>query len=673
MTATLTENSTTILKKRYLDAIAPTPEKLWDVVSGGNPRFRDLMAQLLFLPNSPTLFNAGRNNGCTLSACFVFNVSDTMLDDNNSIHHTRGKAIAVAKAGGGVGYYLGDLRPKNATINSIHRKACGPVAVLRDYHGVRQLITQGGKRDLAQMAVLNCDHPDIKEFVHCKDADPKALESFNISVGWYNTAVDSALLGGEYKILWEEQVDSAWRHGCPGMFFFDRVNDTQGNPNLHLGLIKSPNPCGETPNRNNEPCNLGSLALQRFYNHSNRDINWKLLEEAAWTATEFLDDILDRNVFPHPAITQAALLTRKLGLGVMGWAELLALLHVDYASEQAVQLAGKVMKLIQEVSLACSVEMAKKKGPYLGYSDKTNGPFCRNETRTSIAPTGTIAIIAGCDTWSIEPFFGLDVERTTNEGIKMVEKFNPDKYDGYTPPVASAIPLQWHIRHQAAFQAHTDLGVSKTINLPNEATRKDVSDAYTLMYQLGCKGGTVYRDGCRDEQVLVKKTTSVYSLPESVPPPTRRKLPEECQARRKKFKIGGVKGYIHPGLYEDGTLGEIFITTGLGSTIDGLLDAWSIAFSNALQHGMPLEQLVKMYKNTRFEPSGPTGDPQIPICTSIPDYVVRWLERKFLKAPENKGAQRSSGQFCPDCHRELLYAAGCLTCPDSSCGWTRCG
>lgn len=695
VTGVITSNARTILQKRYL-APGESIDDLWNRVSGGNEKFRRLLSELRFLPNSPTLFNAGLNNGCTLSACFVFDVSDTMLDDDNGIHNTRGKAIAVAKAGGGVGYYLGNLRPKNSIIRSIHRKACGPVSVLRDYHGVRQLITQGGKRDLAQMAILNCDHSDIKEFIHCKDADPKSLESFNISVGWHSEFAKRALhyLAGnspnpsdrEWANLWTEQVQSAWTHGCPGMFFPGRVNDAQGNPNMHLGVINAANPCGETPNRNNEPCSLGSLVLSRYYNHANRDIDWNALEEDAWMATQFMDDILDRNTFPHPAITDAALLTRKLGLGVMGWADLLALLHVPYDSEEAITLGGKVMRFINDIALASSVDLAKTKGPYKGYSDKTQGPLCRNETRTSIAPTGTIAIIAGCDSWSIEPHYGLDVQRTTNEGIKMEERFDSRKYDGFVPKTANDIHWSWHVRMQAAFQEHTDLGVSKTVNLPNKATKEDVSKAYQMMFELGCKGGTVYRDGCRAEQVLVNKATSVYALGGVPPLPSRRRLPDQCKAMRKKFSIGGVEGYIHAGTYEDGTLGEIFVTTCMGSTIDGLLDTWAKAFSNALQHGTPLEQLIRMHRNQRFEPSGPTGDPDTPVCTSIPDYVVRYLERMFLKrtprVPANGNGrevvvdvrdQQDSGIYCPECQRSLIYQGGCVVCPDKECGWTRCG
>ncbi len=1012
----ITPNSRTILEKRYLDG--ESIDSMWDRVSDGNAKFRNLLSSLRFLPNSPTLFNAGRKNGCTLSACFVFEVDDEMgplsSDSPNSIVNTRAKAIGVAKAGGGVGYYFGNLRPKGSPIKSIHRKACGPVTVLKDYHSISHLITQGGKRELAQMGVLNCEHPDIREFIHVKDSDPQGLGSFNISVGWSNewvkeahSQLDQHIYGATASGLWMEQCESAWKSGCPGMLFPDIIN--KYNPNPHLGLIKATNPCftgdtkvwtiygpmtfnelvgtevpvlsqdedgklvfkmmrniektrenervykvrvkaqngrgvdgeipydygeftatrdhmvflrdgtqkrvfdlepgdrlssvyrrvanskgyltlrstsgdqemehkvvasydhgerptypqfhvdhidedktnnlpdnlrvmdakthnalkmlgdrnpvkrfpeknvfaqpgfrekygdgggfsgrthseesrkktsasckkrfeetgnnhevisveyvgkedvydgtvddthkffihtednggvlvhncGETPNRSDEPCNLGSLSLPRYFLPGNRSVDWNLLEEDVWIATEFLDNILDRNVFPHPNITEAALLTRKLGLGVMGWADLLGMCHIPYDSEEALALGEKVMTLIEDVSHACSEKMAKDKGPYKGYCPtRTQAPMRRNETNTSIAPTGTIALIAGV--WgSIEPHFALGdrfnegMERTTGEGIKMsdgVQDWVYEKLDGFRPKVASEIDPTWHVRHQAAFQKHTDLGVSKTVNLRNSATVKDVSDTYKLMYDLECKGGTIFRDGCRSEQVLVKQDTkSVFlvkeftkeeqevinrevTLKNNTEVIRKHRLPTDTDGPRHKFHMGGTEGYVHMGLYEDGTLGEIFLRVSkIGSTLTGLLDAWAISFSVALQHGTPLGDLCKHHEGTRFEPNGRTGNPEIPMCTSIPDYVCRYLRRRFLggigSSPvshsagdslvipptstltitalekemygmKDKGDSSGSGMFCPDCGNEVVYSAGCLTCVKEGCGWTRCG
>lgn len=795
MSAVISNNALTILKARYLDN-NESVEGMFRRTSGGNEDYFNLMMDLKFLPNSPTLFNAGLNNGCTLSACFVFDVADNMRDTRDSIVATRDKAIAVAKAGGGVGYWFGNIRAKGSLIKSVHRKACGPVAVLRDYHGVRQLITQGGKRDLAQMGMLPVYHDDILEFIHSKDADPKSLESFNISVSWTDKWLEeSKIAGTKANKIWNEQIDSAWHHGCPGMSFWDEVN--RHNFNKHLGLINATNPCqpgfatvltpegirrfddikegstiwsdtgwtkvtkkwstgvkeiyayqtangvfigtqnhrvvqfgekvearsatfidtiplpgrsnqrntelikmisglgecevfditvdndthnywtggvlvsncGETPNRSDEPCNLGSLNLQKYVNLKTREIKWSELESDAYLATMFLDDILDRNVFPHPDITEAALLTRKLGLGVMGWADMLALLGIHYDTQQAVDLGNKLMMKINIAALNASMEMADKKGPYKGYDDKTQDVKLRNETRTSIAPTGTIAIIADC--WgSIEPHIALEWDRTTNEGIKLKETITVMEHlDGFKPKIANEVSPEWHVKHQAAFQAHTNLGCSKTVNLPNNATREDVSKCYRLMHELKCKGGTIYRDGCRTEQVLVStKAVSVYTTG------LKTKLPAERNSITHKFKVSGTDCFLTVGLFNDGRPGEIFIRASrLGSSIGGMLDTWAITFSIGIQSGISLETLCKHHIGTRFEPSGLTDNPDLPVCSSIPDYVVRWIERKFLNINKQESVSVDSGIYCPECGKEAIYQAGCLSCTDKACGWNRCG
>lgn len=713
----ISENSLKILQTRYIDPVDRNVDGMWDRVSMGNKDYRKAMADLLFLPNSPTLFNLGLPHGGTLSACFVFDVEDSLLGEwpdggaaepwANSILGTNFKASCVAKAGGGVGYYLGNIRPKGSPIKSTHKKACGPVTVLKYYHYLRSLITQGGKRDLAQMGVLNADHPDIREFIHVKDTDPQGLSSFNISVSWKNdwlTRINFRRLfmnglsrpihdDDKAATLWLEQCESAWRTGCPGMLFWDTINRFNATP--HLGDINATNPCGETPNLNNEPCNLGSLAVVRFLRGLGKKakVAWDELKHWVRVVTRFMDDILDANKFPHPDITQMALATRKLGLGVMGWADLLALSHIPYDCQDAVDLADELMRTINDTALDESLALAREKGPYPAWEQaphevKKRFPAARNSTRTSIAPTGTIAIIA--DVWgSIEPHYAIDCTRTTHEGIVMndgIPLWVRDRLGGFVPKIASEIDWRWHIRHQAAFQKHTNLGVSKTINMPKESTVQDVSDAYQMMWETECKGGTIFRDGCRDEQVLVKKDKSVYAIPQ----PTKVKLPDELDTRRKKFRIGGVKGYIHAGLM-DGRVVEVFIRSAQqGSTVGGMLDAWCMAFSSALQNGQPLEDLIRLHRHQRFEPNGFTGDQEIPSCTSIPDFVVQWLALRFLKpAPTNRvtalapelgsipaanGAMKShgSGRMCPDCGTELRVDANCYVCPRPDCGFSQC-
>lgn len=692
----------TVLEKRYLDG--DTVEQMFRRVSLGNEGYYDLMAGLRFLPNSPTLFNAGRNNGCTLSACFVFDIEDTMFDHRDGIAHVRNKAIAVAKAGGGVGYYFGKIRRENALIKSIHRKACGPVRVLKDLHGIRTLMTQGGKRDLAQMGVLNVGHPDIRKFIHVKDDDPKALESFNLSVSWTDDWLTRAfkndplagepgrLIDDEPAKLWREQCESAWKTGCPGMLFHDVINRT--NPNKHLGTINATNPCGETPNRSNEPCNLGSLAVCRYVDLKTRRIDMTRLFEDACLATRFLDDILTANVFPHPDITDAALLTRKLGLGVMGWADTLALMGIHYDTEPALALAEDVMSTIKRASRETRKQLAEEKGPYKGYGDRTEDDCYRGETGTSVAPTGTIALIA--DVFgSIEPYFMFDGTRVMNEGAVLddgIPEWVKKHLDGFVPKLANDLSLEAHVRMQAAFQKHTDLGVSKTINLPNKATVKDVSDAYRLMWQSGCKGGTVYRDGCRAEQVLrAKPTTSVYTTEhlngsvtrdsyDTVPQQKRQRLPDRRASETHKFQIGDMGGFLTVGMYDDGSPGEIFLRVSkIGSTLAGTLDSWAMTFSVALQYGTPLSSLVRLHRGTRCEPSGMTKNKDIPVCSSIQDYVAQYLECRFMHKHKGVEGDRKhesavmSGQFCPDCDSELVSQAGCLSCIKSGCGWQRCG
>lgn len=766
---TVTPSSEKILRERYYAAEnkETKPEDLFKRVSCGNDTYFHLMNDLAFLPNSPTLFNCGLDNGCTLSACFVFDIEDSMLEGENCIMNTEYKAASVAKAGGGVGYYFGHLRKKGAPIRSVHRQACGPVAVLRRFHTIRNLIKQGARRDLAQMGVLNADHPDIYEWIHAKDEDPKALESFNLSVSWpdrmmeqVNALIDETDKANPETALFWEQCRSAWKTGCPGMLFDDAINRANATP--HRGRINATNPCGETPNLNNEPCNLGSLAVCRFLKKVGTKfvMAWDLLRDAVRASIRFLDDILDWNTFPHPAIDKAARDTRKLGLGVMGLADAFAMMGLPYDSNEAVDYSEHLMSFIDDVAVNESRNLAVTKGSYPAWEDGTEDTKkkfvkARNSTRTSIAPTGTISIIAGVSS-AIEPYFALTAERTTFEGIKMPDGVpdwvKPHIPTGHIPNDANNVHWKWHVKHQAAFQKNTDLGVSKTINMPNTATVQDIASAYHYMWKTGCKGGTIYRDGCRSEQVIVAKKDgakgSVYRVndkgidltdaetrktirkdllvyekedfpwikqeavvemtPEmaadvdrqfkewadgpiarhlilggiNASPVVYRKLPRDCESRRHKFKFGGTEGYLHVGLYEDGTVGEIFLRSSIGgSTLNGMIDAWAMAFSVALQRGTPLDVLVRLHAGQRFEPCGPTGNPDVPICTSIPDYVVRLLEARYLKpkvetsveGAKPVGSGTKSGIFCPDCGSELLFQAGCLTCVIPGCGFSKCG
>ena len=481
----LSENAEIILKKRYLqrdenDNIVETIDQFWDRVSMGRSDYREMLSSLKFLPNSPTLFNLGTGRG-TLSACFKFDVPDSM-DGILSVAH---KAGLVQKFGGGVGYALSNLRHAGAHINSTHGKACGPIRVIKHYQSLAEMITQGGKRDGAQMAILSVDHPDIREFIHMKDKDPQRFNTFNISVAVTDKFMHSIIGDGEYidsknEITFDEIVDSAWRTGDPGLYFIDKAEES--NPTPWLGKLTGTNPCAEVPLLDNEACLLGSVNLSKFVTPN----GWLMdeLKDTVELAVEYLDDVLDRNTFPDENITKAVFLTRKLGLGVMGWADALAIQGVAYDSEQAIQLAEQIMRFIDNVASGKSFQLGTTKGAAPCLVGGPDEVIVRNTTLTCIAPTGSISLIAGCSS-GIEPHYSHEWTRTMGDGTILNESL--PKFS-IVPKTAMEIGWQWHVKHQAAFQKYTDLAVSKTINMPNDATREDIRDAYIMMWRGDVRG-----------------------------------------------------------------------------------------------------------------------------------------------------------------------------------------
>lgn len=501
MTAQFNENALRILDARYLAYIngrRETVDEFVDRVSLGSEVYKkELIEPLVFLPNSPTLFNVDVPGAGTLSACFKFDVADTMLDGHDGIMETATKASMVIKWGGGVGYYLGNVRAKNALVNSTHGRAMGPVALLKFYHAMASMLTQSGKREAAQMGILPADHPDIMDFITCKDNDPQGLSTFNISVSLPDAFMERAVVEGtpENTVL-RTMAESAWRTGDPGVYFVDSAE--RGNPTPWAGKLTGTNPCGEVPLLNNEPCNLGSINLRRFFDPQ-RFINYTHLEKVVRLSVQYLDDVLDHNTFPVPEVTAAALYTRKLGLGVCGWADLLALAKIPYDSEEAVEKLSEVMEFIRRIADEESLALGASKG--VAPCFKGTPIRYRNATRLCIAPTGTIAILMGASS-GIEPHFLREWTRTTNEGMVLVERIAVLDEVDFVPPTAMEIGWDWHIKHQAAAQRHVDLAVSKTINMANSVTKEDIFDAYVAMWKGGTKGGTIYRDGCRDTQVL---------------------------------------------------------------------------------------------------------------------------------------------------------------------------
>ncbi len=480
----------------FCDRLHETPLEMLERASFGVPTFLKFMTSGDGLPNSPTLFNAGLPTGGTFSGCFKFDVADMMLGEG-SITDIATLAAAVQKWGGGVGYTVSDVRQKGSIVNSTHGSACGPLAVLRHYHSVAyNLITQGGKRDGAQMGILHVDHPDIREFIDAKNDLQGTLSSFNLSVAMTDQVMKAALadLEGSEAGLLTQIATSAHRTGDPGMYFIDIAEAT--NPTPWLGKLTGTNPCGEVPLLNYEACNLGSINLANFVVGDRVDLD--RLASVTDTAVRYLDTILDNNSFPDPRIANATLATRKLGLGVMGWADMLMALNIHYDTNEALDLAEMVMDTIQREAHKTSKLLAKEKYIPSGLWPLVNDrpeEARRNATLTCIAPTGSISILAGVSS-GIEPHFALENTRVLGSGQVLREQVN---HNGFIPKVSHEIGWPWHIWHQATFQRFTDLAVSKTINLPEEASVDDIRSAYVMMWQENCKGGTVYRNRSRPQ------------------------------------------------------------------------------------------------------------------------------------------------------------------------------
>lgn len=625
-------------------------DELFDRLSFGIAEYRQVLSTFDFLPNSPTIFNVGGNG--TLSACFKFDVQDDM----ESILDVASKSALVQKWGGGVGYCLSELRQKGAPIRSTHGKACGPIATMGLYQAVTEMITQGGKREGAQMAILHCTHPDIEEFIHCKETEG-VFNTFNISVAVTNDFMRKAA-GGEKRerLLFYEIVKGAWRNGDPGLYFIDTAEHS--NPTPEFGKLTGTNPCGEVPLLDNESCNLGSINLSHFV--ADGKFNFDKLGGIVPVVVRYLDDVIENNFYPVEEVREATLRTRKLGLGVMGWADALALLRLPYDSQEAVDLGSEIMNHIREYAYLESLELAKGKGSYPGAHRDAK----RNACLTCIAPTGSISTLSNCSS-GIEPHYSLEYIQIMGDGTKLPRVLD---FGDFVPRTAHEMDWSWHIKHQAAFQKFTDLAVSKTINMPNRATAESVADAYMTAWESGCKGITVYREGSRIRQAIYKGRYEMYPADAGVGI-GRRRLTKDRVSLTHKFDVGEMEGYIHIGLFPDGSPGELFLTgSKQGSTIAGLLDGVAILTSLALQYGVPLEAMVSKLQGTRFEPSGLTGSSDIPTTPSLLDYIFRYMQ---LRCGNEAVTFESSGMVCPDCGASVYFQEGCLCC-SSQCGWSRC-
>ena len=570
----LTENALRVLEKRILARdsngdVVETPEDMFHRVarsvasadlhystSAGDDAteeaFFEILSSLEFLPNSPTLMNAGRNLA-QLSACFVLPVEDSM----EGIFGTLRDTALIQKSGGGTGFSFSRLRPREDPIQSTQGVSSGPVSFMRLYNFATEVTKLGGKRAGANMAILRIDHPDIEEFINAKK-NPLELNTFNISVAVTDEFMEKVKRGETYDVInprtrkpvrqldarqvLDRIVESAWRNGEPGVIFIDRIN--RDNPTPELGEIESTNPCGEQPLLPYESCVLGSINLSKF--HLDGAIDYDRLKKVVRLGVHFLDNIIDVSEYPIAEIADITKLNRKIGLGVMGWADLLILLGVPYDSEDATRLGEEVMSFISREALDASVDLAKQRGPFPRwfqesiYKENEDGQARRlrsqaprrNATVTTVAPTGTISLIANCSS-GIEPIYSIVYKRLSFESERMTfvhplfeqyarehgiydeELMNRVAIRGSLQDVddlptearrafvtAREIAPEWHVRMQAAFQKHIDAAVSKTINFPAGATVDEVKRAYLLAHELGCKGITVYRDGSREKQVL---------------------------------------------------------------------------------------------------------------------------------------------------------------------------
>jgi len=468
-------------------------------------KFLDIMDSLEFLPNSPTLMNAGRNMG--LSACYVLSIEDDLA----AIFETVKQSALIHKGGGGTGFSFSKLRPKGTIVNSTRGTASGPVSFMQAFDAVTECVKQGGVRRGANLGSLSVSHPDIIEFINCKK-DTSKFTNFNISVGMTGKFLDITKNGKKHWLvnpnnhedrkvtdagdLFTLICNNMWENGEPGILFLDTINTT--NPIPWMGSITVTNPCGEVPLLSSESCNLGSIDVSKFVN-AKGEINWEKLVKIVEISTRFLDNIIDVNVFPNVKIARKTQATRKIGLGIMGWADTLLMMKIRYDSEEALELATKLMSLINQTAHETSEELGKEKG----FFSANNGILKRrNATLTTIAPTGTLSMLADCSS-GIEPVFAKKFTKTVLGNVTLDISKKYQKLEGDYFVTALEIAPEWHVRMQASFQKHVDNAVSKTINLPHEATLQDIKKAVYLAYDLGCKGLTMYRQGTREAPIQI--------------------------------------------------------------------------------------------------------------------------------------------------------------------------
>jgi len=757
--AALSENAARVLEKRYLlkdetGDVVETPDRLFrrvatniskaELLYGGGEEdrrrweeaFYGVMSRLEFLPNSPTLMNAGTGIQ-QLSACFVLPVDDSMDGIFESLKHT----ALIHKSGGGTGFAFSRVRPHNDMVNSTRGVSSGPLSFMNVFDAATETVKQGGRRRGANMAILRVDHPDILDFIACKDRTDR-LNNFNISVALTDRFMQALEAGDNYEVInprtgssvgrlnatdvFSRIVDSAWRTGEPGIVFIDRIN--RDNPTPALGDIESTNPCGEQPLLPYESCNLGSVNLSRFTRgeEGTCELDVERLRDAVRVAVRFLDNVIDMNRYPLPQIAELTRGNRKIGLGVMGFADLLIRMGIPYDHPEAEDVAEEVMGLVEAAAHGASRELAVERGPFPNFAQSVYAgggetPL-RNATVTTIAPTGSISIIS--DTSSgVEPLFAVAFVRRVLDGEELVEVNSTFESiarregfysEGLVRRIAEAgsvqhieeIPARWrgvfqtahdispaaHIRIQAAFQKHTDNAVSKTVNFANDATRDDVAEVFRSAFKLDCKGVTIYRDGSRDLQVLRtggpdgagaggtsgnasgKAMVDAPTVPAGRAEPVRtaRPRPETVTGETRRVGTGCGHMYVTVNHDEQGPF-ELFAQIGkAGGCAASQTEAIGRLISLSLRAGVDAGAIATQLRGVRCpSPAWNKGEKVYSCADGIGQALTRYLEANgaaTTRAPGD-GAERLAG-MCTECGSELEYEGGCVVC--RACGYSRC-
>jgi ribonucleoside-diphosphate reductase alpha chain len=707
-------------------------------------KYYDLMTKRWFLPNSPTLMNAGKGNGLQYSACYVLPVEDSLAGIFDGVKY---QAI-VHQSGGGTGFSFSRLRPAGSRVKSTMGVASGPVSFMRIYNEATQQIKQGGMRRGANMGILRVDHPDIREFIHAKD-DGVSITNFNISVTATDKFFEALEKDEEYELIspqtkevvgklpakrvWEEIAQGAWRTGDPGMIFIDRINQSPANPIRAEGWeVESTNPCGEQPLYPFDACNLGSIFLKYFVKDG--EVDWEKLKEVTHTSVRLLDSVIEMNPFPLPQIADTVKKIRRIGLGVGGWADMLVRLEIPYDSDNALFLAEKLMKFINEEAHKASQDLAQERGafPMWDKSIYASDLPIRNSTVTTIAPTGTIGILAA-NGGGIEPFFAVayqHIVKSENRTLTFVDPYFEEvaKSRGFytkelmekvashgtirdipeipedvrlTFGTAHEIAPAWHVKMQAAFQKYTDNAVSKTINLPHNATVEDIKAAYMLAWETGCRGITVFRDGSKNEQVLNlgvkndKKPARNASQSDAGGEELVIK-PRPVKVEGATYKIGTPLGSAFITINHDqtGNPFELFVTIGkAGSEIAAMAEALgrlvstNFRFGNHLPAKERAKEIMEQLEGIGGGRSVGFGPNKV---RSLPDAIAKAiglhfgfigtqeetkeekpLAKPIAQAPIQMDLMSKHRDICPGCgEASMVFEEGCKKC--YSCGYSEC-